>query len=224
MMNARALLLILAIASFASCRNDREERATKGTEYFPIKIGTVKIYDVDTINYNPFNLTVDTISHEIREEVVEMFVDAAQDTVYRVELSTYSTEKSMWIPFRSLLRKVKDNYAIEAMENVQEVKLLFPIAQYKTKGSNYVWNTNMFNASEPVMVKYTSVFSSYFNGIRGFNDCVSVKLNKPLTGRVNDVREEVYAKNVGLVYRFRDSTDNLNLDTTSGRKIIIRLK
>jgi len=51
-----------------------------------------------------------------------------------------------------------------------------------------------------------------------------VKLSKPLTGRVNDVREEVYAKDIGLVYRFRDSTDNLNLDTTSGRKIIIRLK
>ena len=223
-MNARALLLILVITPFVSCRNDKEERATKGAEYFPIKIGTVKIYNVDTINYNPFNLTVDTISHEIREEVVEMFTDAAQDTVYRVELSTWSTSKSMWIPFRSFLRKIKDNYAIETMENVEEVKLLFPIAQYKTKGSNYVWNMNMFNAREPVMVKYTSVFSSYFNGIRGFNDCVSVKLSKPLTGRVNDVREEVYAKDIGLVYRFRDSTDNLNLDTTSGRKIIIRLK
>src|SRR4051812_11001708 len=127
MMNARALLLILAIIPFASCRNDKEERATRGTEYFPIKIGTVKIYGVDTINYNPFNLTVDTISHDIREEVVEMFTDAAQDTVYRVELSTWSTAKSMWIPFRSFLRKVKDNYAIEAMENAQEVKLLFPI-------------------------------------------------------------------------------------------------
>lgn len=224
MMNARALLLILAIAPFASCRNDKEERVTKGTEYFPIRIGTVKFYDVDTINYNPFNLTVDTISHEIREEVVEMFLDAAQDTVYRIELSTYNATKSMWVPFRSFLRKIKDNYAIETMENMQEVKMLFPIAQYKTRGSNYVWNLNMFNGREPVMVKYTSVFSSYFNGIRGFNDCVSVKLNKPLTGRVNDVREEVYAKDVGLVYRFRDSTDNLNLDTTSGRKIIIRLK
>jgi len=214
-------LLLLALA----CRSNKEERVLKGEEYFPVKIGDIRYYTVDTILFNAFIPSIDTIRREIREEVVEQIAYDDGDTAYRVELSTYNTSKSEWVPFQSFERKVIDNYAIEKMNNIQEVKLLFPIAEYKTKGSSYVWNTNMFNGKEPVIVKYSSVFKSYNNGINGYNNCVSIKLNKPQSGIVNNIKEEVYAKNIGLVYRFTDSTDYL-MDTAhlSGVRIFIRLK
>lgn len=219
------LLVLITSVYFISCRTEAEERVTKGEEYFPLKTGDLKYYAIDTIIYNLFERRIDTITSVVREEVVEWFLDASLDTVYRIELSTYSIPKVEWVVFRSYERKVKDNYALEKMENSTEVKMLFPIAQYKTKGSSYTWNANMFNNKEPVMVKYSSVFTSFHNGINPYNDCVSIKMNKPQTGVINSIREEVYAKNIGLVYRFTDSTDYLQDSSfPSGKKTIIRLK
>lgn len=215
-----------AFTALASCRTDKEEKILKGDQYFPVKTGSVRFYQTDTVLYNFFSKTIDTVSHTIREEVVEWFLDNTLDTVYRIELSTFKPAQFEWVPFKSIERKIKDNYAMETINNKTEVKMLFPVAAYKTKGSSFTWNVNMFNASEPVMLKYTSVFTAFNNGINPYNDCISVKLNKPRTGTVNDVREEVYAKNIGLVYRFTDSTDYLLNDTSfpSGKKIFIRLK
>ncbi len=219
------LLVLITSVYFISCRTEAEERITKGEEYFPLKTGDLKFYAIDTIVYNLFERRIDTITSIVREEVVELFLDASLDTVYRIELSTYSIPKVEWVVFKSYERKVKDNYALEKMENSTEVKMLFPIAQYKTKGSSYTWNANMFNNKEPVMVKYSSVFTSFHNGINPYNDCVSIKMNKPQTGVINSVKEEVYARNIGLVYRFTDSTDYLQDSSfPSGKKTIIRLK
>lgn len=225
MTKASLQLLFFSVLLMASCRTNTEEKVLKGDEYFPIRVGDVRYYAIDTVVYDLFQKQINTISHTVKEEVVEKFLDASSDTIYRLELSTYNTQKVDWIVFRSFERKVKDNYALEKMENQTEVKLLFPVAQYKTKGSTYTWNLNMFNNKEPLLVKYSSVFSSYYNGINAYNDCITTKLNKPRTGIVNNTREEVYAKNIGLVYRFVDSTDYLLNDSfPSGKKIFVRLK
>ena len=96
--------------------------------------------------------------------------------MYRVELSAYSTFKSKWEVQQTFTRKITGNYAIENIYNIQEVKLLFPISKYKTKGSTYGWNLNMLNNDEAANVKYVSVFTTYFNGFNSYNDCVNVSL------------------------------------------------
>lgn len=226
MTKVRFLTLFSCILFLISCRSNSEEVVLKGSEYFPMKVGDIKYYEVDTIIYDLFQLSIDTISHTIKEEVVEKYTDQTNDTVYRITLSTYIPQKFDWVVFKSFERKIKDNYALEKMENKTEVKMLFPIANYKTKGSTYTWNANMFNTNEPLIVKYTSVFTSYHNGINPYNNCVSVKMNKPQNDAILiRIKEEVYAKNVGLVYRYTDSTDYL-LDPSfpSGKKVFIRLK
>lgn len=208
-----------------SCRTSTEETVSKGIEYFPIKIGTVHYYQVDTVVYDFFKREIDTFSSVVREEVVEKFQDATNDTVYRVELSRFSDISSEWEVFRTFERKIIDNYAIEKLDNITELKMIFPIASYKTKGSNYTWDINMFNNSDPLAVKYTSIFTSFHNGINPYNNCVSVKINKPIIGIVNNTRTEVYAKDIGLVFRFIEKTDSLNgSNFLSGSVTTVRLK
>ncbi len=217
-------IVLMIVSLFYACRNGQEELTIKGEEYFPIEIGNKHTYSIDTIVYDLFQRKIDTFSNIVQEEVVEKYVDLSGDTVYRIELSTYNQEKFKYVVFKSFERKIKDNYAMEKMENSTEVKMIFPISNYKTKGSTYTWNSNMFNGREPQIVKYTSVFTGFNNGIKNYSNCVSVKLSKPQTGIINNIKEEVYAKNVGLIYRFTDSTDYLQNDTfPSGKKTIIRL-
>lgn len=217
-------IIVLFIVSIYSCRSNKEERITKGEEYFPIKIGDKKLYSIDTVIFDLFKKRIDTFSNIVQEEVVEKFVDLSGDTVYRIELSVYRPDKFAFVAFKSFERKIKDNYAMEKMENNQEVKMLFPIAAYKTKGTSYTWNANMFNSRAPAILKFSSVFTPYKVGTTTYNDCVSVKYSKPKSGIENDIREEVYAKNIGLIYKFTDSTDLLQNDTfLSGKRIFIKL-
>lgn len=223
MTEIRLCLFIFLTFFVFSCRTSTEEVKLKGNEYYPLTIGTSKLYKVDTIIYDAFKKEIDTISNVFKEMVVEKYPDLSGDTVYRIELSKFSEDKQMYIVFKSFERSIKGNYAMEKLENRNEVKMLFPISNFKTKGNSYTWNANMFIESDPVIVKYTSVFTGFNNGLKAYNDCVSIKLSKPQLGIVNKVREEVYAKNVGLVYRYSDSTDLL-LDTfPSGKKIIVKL-
>jgi hypothetical protein len=227
MINFKVFLISATVFFLVACRADKEERVLKGSEYFPVKVGTVQYYTIDTIIFDAFAPSIDTIRHEIKEEVMEQLINGPGDTSYRIEHSLYDKDKLEWVPYMSFERKVSRESAIEKMDNREEVKLLFPISEYKTKGSAYTWNLNMFNGRDPVIVKYASVSRPFSDISKSYNDCVVVKLNKPSVGLslVNNVREEVYAKDIGLVYRFTDSTDFLmNIDNLSGIQTIIRLK
>ena len=225
MIKTRLFFCLALILTIYSCRTSTEETVSKGTEYFPIKIGDIHYYQIDTLVYDLFQKKIDTFSSVVREVVVEKYQDATNDTVYRIELSRFSEASLNWEVFRTFERKIIDNYAIEKMDNITELKMIFPIASYKTKGSSYTWNINMFNSNDPLAVKYTSTFTSFYNGINPYNNCVSVKLNKPTIGRVNNTRTEVYAKNIGLIYRYIENTNSLDDSSfLSGSVTTVRLK
>ena len=225
MIKMRLFFCLAVILTIYSCRPSTEETVSKGPEYFPIKIGDIHYYQIDTLVYDLFKKEIDTFSSLVKEEVIEKFQDASNDTVFRVELSRFSESSSNWEVFRTFERKIVDNYAIEKLDNISELKMIFPISSYKTKGSSYTWNINMFNNSDPLSVKYTSIFTSFYNGINPYNNCVSIKLNKPTIGRVNINRTEVYAKNIGLVYRFIENTNSLDDSSfLNGSVTTVRLK
>lgn len=217
------VLAILLILSICACRSNKEELVLKGNEYFPLKIGVIRLYQIDSFIYDNYTGEVDTFQRTYREEIKSYFLDNAGDTNYHVELSFYNTVRVKWDVQQSYMRKISGNYAVENIYNHPEVKLLFPISKYKTKGSSYVWNLNMFNNGEGANVKYTNVFTSFDNGKRAFNDCVKVELQKPEMGVINNVYEEVYAKNVGLVYRHIDRSDYLTQGKRGGYEIFVRL-
>ena len=225
MIKTRLFFCLTLILTIYSCRTSTEETVSKGIEYFPTKIGDIHYYQIDTVVYDLFKRKIDTFSSIVREEVVEKYTNTSNDTVYRIELSRYNDNSIKWEVFRSLERKIIDNYAFEQLDNNTELKMIFPIASYKTKGSSYTWDINMFNNYDPLAVKFTSIFTSFYNGINPYSNCVSVKMNKPQLGRVNLTRVEVYAKNIGLVYRYLENTNSLDDSSfLSGSITTVRLK
>ncbi len=218
-------VITLLILGYSSCKSKNDELVLKGNEYFPIKTGTIRFYLVDTFFYNSFTGETDTVSNTFKEEVREKFIDASGDTVYRIELSLFSTLRNKWEAKQSFTRKVSGNYAIENIANKPEVKLLFPISKYKTKGSSYVWNLKMLTNDNIENVKYISVSTSFNNQLAVFNDCVNIQLQSPEKGIIHNIREEVYAKGIGLVYRHIDQSDTLSTTgNRNGFEIFVRLK
>ena len=136
MNNTRLFFCLSLILTIYSCQTSSEETVSKGVEYFPSKIGSIHYFQIDTVVYDLFKRKIDTFSSIVREEVVEKFTDASNDTIYRVELSRYNDNTVKWEVFRSFERKITANYAFEQLDNVTELKMIFPIASYKTKGSS----------------------------------------------------------------------------------------
>lgn len=228
-MRNTTILLLLTTFFIFSCKKKEEVRQTNGPEYFPLKVGTVNYYDVDSFFFDPFFNKTDTVSTVIKEEVVEKLIDLSNDTIYRIELSTYNNKTFKWVTFQSFFRKIKDNFAIEVKDNIAEVKLYFPISSYKTRGSTYAWNLNMFNHYEPKYIKYNRVFYNQNVNSVNYINCVNVQLNRPISGIKNDYREEIYAKGIGLIYKHIDSSDYTTKNsndsfTRSGKEIFLKLK
>jgi hypothetical protein len=220
-------LLLAFLFAHQSCRKTTEERESFGNEYFPMKIGTVKFYQVDSFFFNAFFNTTDSVKQVIKEEVKEKLLNQYNDTIYRIELSRFNTQYSKWVVFKTFSRYIKDNMAIEDFDNIKEVKHLFPITTYKTRGSSYIWNMNMFNNKEAQFIKYAKVFTSYSVDNETYPNTVTILLNRPLKGLVNDIREEIYAKDVGLIYKHIDNSDYTSYSDTlkrSGFEVFIRLK
>jgi len=227
MQNISIKLFSFFILSFfiLSCRNNSEEVVLTGKEYYPIRLGESKIYIADTFIYDDFTGKTYKRSLEFKEEITDKLIDNAGDTFYRVELSTYNFVKLKWEIFKVIQRKLVGNYAIETIDNTAELKLLLPISNYKTKGSSYAWNINMLNKNDAERIKYTTVFKNFTKGTLNYNDCVTIGLVNNETGLVNNYREEVYAKNIGLVYRHIDKSNYLSsTGKRAGFEIIIRLK
>lgn len=225
MLKIKFYCFVIFTLFFCSCRTNKEERTIKGNEYFPLKNNTLKVFLVDSVYHNSFYGKSDTVSFEMRENVTDVLVDNSLDTFYRIELSRYNDVKVRWEVFKVFTRRIKDYYAIENINNSDEIKLLFPISSYKTRGSSYSWNLNSLNNKEPTLIKYKTVFSNYNNGLNSYTDCVNTTLVNSEKGLVNNIREEVYAKNIGLVYRYIDSTDYLDITRKrNGYEVLIRLK
>lgn len=205
-MKLKTIFALTFLLIFA-CKNSKEERATAGGEYFPLKVGDFKIYEVDSLIHDPFANKTDTVKTELREEVVEKLIDNENDTIYRIELSSFDTIQLKWVTFLSFYRKIKGIYMIESQNNIKEVKILAPISSYKTKGSSYAWNINMFNQNDPQLVKFYKTFYKYTQNGTVYSECINIQLTRPISGILNQYREEIYAKNKGLIYKKLDFSE-----------------
>jgi hypothetical protein len=81
----------------------------------------------------------------------------------------------------------------------------------------------MFNTKESEKIKYTNIFKSFDNGFHLYDETVTTTLEKPETGLLVRLRQEVYATNVGLVYRHIEESDALN-GPKNGFEVKLRLK
>lgn len=133
MIKTRLFFFLSILLSIYACRTSTEETVSKGNEYFPLKIGETRYYQIDTFVFDLFKREIDTFSSVVKEEIVEKLIDGTNDTVYRVELSRVNPVSSEWEVFRSFERKIVDNYAIEKQDNITELKMIFPLLLIKPR-------------------------------------------------------------------------------------------
>jgi len=210
------IILALAIVFLFSCKKDKIDAPVDvGYSYYPTKAGNWIVYQVDSIVYDDFTGTVDTFAYQLKEVIESDFIDNQGRNSQRIERYHRANDTLQWI-LKDVWYSNRTNTTAEKVEeNVRYIKLIFPVKLSQE------WNGNAYNYFDPQIYKYSDLYKSYDANSLHFDSTITVIQKEELNLILDDYAIEIFAKNVGLVYKkFRhlemlpDSTITKGLDLT----------
>jgi len=226
-MSLRCILYLSVLVCVSCVRDDGDtEPANAGYGFFPIAVGTFVEYRADSVYHDQPDPNIpgihDTTVFFIREVIESEFLDAMGETSLRIERYTRSNEEEEWNLSDVWFAKRTDRNAQKVEENNRFVKLGFPVSAPAT------WDGNALNTLGPWIYQYDSLFQE-----RTYNEIVFPQTIKVLQrDNKNFVEDElafeIYAADVGLIYRyFRDldtRLDYTNFPTAANIRLGVEFK
>lgn len=167
--------------------------------YFPLNLNEERIYTVEETLYaqESGQTIMSTFQYELKEEFTSVFQEQDQAPVYTIERSFRESEQMEWNTEAAWSARVNSERIVITEGSVPFVKISFPIRVGKK------WDGNAFNHLEKDEYEITAVSENFeVAGGQQFEDCVVVTQNNNEDFIVMlDKRIEVYARDIGLVYK-----------------------
>lgn len=196
---------------FTACDNDEPTPVLSDFDYFPLVVGQYSIFDVTetTIVQN----VEQTASYQLKIELTDSFPSGNGAYVYVMTRSTRPSMNNSWTFVETWSARRNSLEAVINEGNIPFVKMPFPT------DTDRQWNGNALNtlggdqscvvngASTPCdlyIVSGKSVSFQYESSIGSltFDDTVIIEQNNNTDLIVaQDIRSEVYARGIGLIYK-----------------------
>ena len=195
-----AAAAVLSGLALAACDNSSSEAPVElGKDYYPLKVGAERVYNVVDKTYNN-NQVTSTTTGQIREQLTETYPDAAGVLTYKLVRSSRATAADAWRVDSAQTITVNERNLLLTRSNWRTVELIFPVRTGAT------WNRNAFNDRNQLTQayrRYQDVGASFTAGSRSYDNTITVYDDNP---EVNNVFYEftirqVYAKGIGPVFR-----------------------
>lgn len=208
------LFLFSAALFFTACKKEiiPADEVELGKDYYPLAIGHYVEYDVDSIIYNDFTKTTDTFKLQFRDEIESEFLDNEGRTSYVIQRYYRQDSTYTWTENKAYYATTT-SFKLEIVENnLRFIKLVYPVKL----NTRWYGNTYIPAASNEELkwydswdYKYENVGEPYSNGKLQFGNTLTVNEVDYTEGEPTistdysayTYSKEVYAKNVGLVYR-----------------------
>ncbi len=198
-------LLALAIVVISSCKkeNTAPNPSTTGAEYFSSVVGMNRIYQVDSIYWDDFNNTNDTVSYQVKEVIPSTFIDNQGRPTQRVERYRVDSASGNWVIWKVWYSNVTTTTGERIEDNIRYLKLTF------TPFLNATWNGNTYNTlgeHEYIITKFN--VPEFFGGLQ-FNATLTIKQTDDDNLVYRKYDEERYAKGAGLYYRINEDVEKI---------------
>ncbi|MCX6351297.1 MAG: hypothetical protein NTX03_05490 [Bacteroidetes bacterium] len=203
-------VFFIAIVAVMFACNKTEDPPTPNMnyDYYPIRLGEERIYQVDSINYNYSTNRFDSLTYEIREVTDSPFTELNGDKAFKVVRYYRRKPSDPWEYLRTNTTKRLKFRAEKMEENTRYIKLIFPIRK-ATKS----WNGNLFNDTD----RY-GIYNYYYQEIgvpanilgKQYDSTCLVHIIDYADGISKHIEEERYAKGVGLIYKYHLDTSHSN--------------
>ncbi len=166
-----------------------------GSRYFPLKTGEYRIYQVEGTKYISSTDSME-FSYFLKESVADTFDNLAAGTSYKIIREKRSEVENPW-KIDSLWTARKDERtAIMVENNIPKVVLVFPVADNKSWDGN---SLNGKNADEFDMIDIGLPFHGKYDQFAETTTVIQEMLPDVLVKTIS--QKEVYAKDIGLVYK-----------------------
>lgn len=217
----RKLLLpfLLISVGLISCKDETEDLSemAQGQKFFPLEIGKYILYDVDTLYWDDFAGVPIPRSCQVRYEVADTFRDNSGRLSYLIVIQTRGSETDPYRPNDVVYATPTDGRVEYKQKNLTYIKMTFPVNDGKSWDGNAMIpfnNDNDYKEFDNDKWNYTYAnFDKEFDpGNNLYEHTVTVNqiddvLNNPdldtTAYAYKNYAREIYAYNVGLVYRER---------------------
>lgn len=142
-MNYKFIVIFLFVGFIYGCASEIEEpRVTnQGYEYYPLSIGSYKIFQSDSIVYSRNGSRKDTLRGFIKEEILDKSNDLLGNEVFRIGRTFRRSENDPWLIQSNRYAYRNKNEAVRKEENLTFVKMVFPIKErMRFNGNQYFHN------------------------------------------------------------------------------------
>lgn len=213
---ARNLLIAtisLCVLTLFSCKKEKDEAENVSSAgYFPLSNGRYVVYEVDSVVYDDFACDTTTSKMQMRYMVADSFMDNQGRLSYRIRVSRRSTQADLWSD-DDVLYATQTHDRLELVQNnLRFIKLVSPVVDGRSwNGNSMIPTSNQdYSYFAGWKYEYSRRGQMYNNGLKSFDNTVTVS---QIDERQNDPAlmpsafamrifgKEVYARNIGMVYR-----------------------
>lgn len=135
--------------------------------------------------------------YQLKEVVAERYTDPTGQPAYRIARFRRGAEGQRWQADSTITLRLLTDHAVRNENGKDYVKMLFPPAEMN------VWNGNLYNNAGEDNYELKNINKPYTSGTTTFDRTATVIQQNDSTLVNQDKRVEVYAAEVGLVYRER---------------------
>ncbi|MFP5471024.1 MAG: hypothetical protein ACLGGV_05465 [Bacteroidia bacterium] len=193
MKSVRLHILIAFVGfAFSSCKEKTTKPEDFYYDYFPVEVGSWVTYDVEDTRYD---VQITTETYQLKELIESETTDNQGRPSLRM-LRYWRTADSLPWEIKDVWLSTRTKSTAEKVEeNIRYVKLIFPVRDYQT------WDGNIYNNEPEWEYFYDSINEPRAINNLTFDETVKVVQAENFNLIQEQVAYEIYAKNVGLVYR-----------------------
>lgn len=189
-------LALVVIAVGIRCQSVSTNPASPGLDYFPLSTGHYVIYNVEERQYSLIAPAVQR-TYQVKEVVGGPYADVTGQPAHRIFRYRRLIESQPWQADSIWSARLVNDEAIRTENGLDFVKLRFPISD------GLRWNGNRHNSVGQDQYEARNTGKPYRVSDKEFSETVTVVAQQDSTLISQDKRIDVYAKQVGLIYKER---------------------
>lgn len=188
--------LPVVLLAMMSCGEDETAKQLSDAEYFPLRTGFYQIYTVHERKYQ-LQAETENLTYQLRTEVVDSFINLEGSYTYTIHRSKRNSPGDAWQFQQVWSVRMNVSNVVVSEENTPFVKIVFPAQPLRKWDGNAL---NILPADEYELAATGKSYPLETGLITGeYIQVVQEDSFDPVLFR--NKRQEVYARNIGLVYR-----------------------
>lgn len=190
-----------------SCSENEIKAPTSDQDFFPLQVGSFSVFSVEETQYSLIQGQTDLI-YDLKLSVIDSFQNNSGGITYVIHRSTRQEGQTEFTYLDTWSARLENDRIVVSEGNTSFVKLAFPVVVGKQWNGNELNNLggdqscSGTNITQCDLYQVAGMDIPVELGGEVFTETVEVELNNnPDLIVKQDIRREVYARNVGLILK-----------------------